>query len=502
MRVRLLALLVFVSLATRAAFVGAGFLNVDEGAHMVGARELAEGGRLYVDFADNKPPLLHAYYALAQALLGPGLAPVRLFTAAVWFPLVALCAAGFARGRRGLLAALAFLVASAAMLPSDAHAVNGEHVLLLALAASALLLRDAHATTRPARALLAGLLIGAATLAKQPAALCGAAYAWAVLRAPKADLRRRAAAALALAAGFAAPLALAAAFFARQGTLDAFVYWVFRYNLSHVDNPMSLPDRARRALEMGSLLIPSVGPLLFAWVRAPRADVDAHERRLVRGLALTTFLPALLGWRLFGHYFLPLVFALALGAGPYFAARLQAWEGRLAAAVIGVGLLVFTMVGRIVHDPARHVADVSDPRYGEIAAALREPRCGGERPLFVWGYAPMVYVQAGLRPASRFVVPIDTITGYLAGNDAFDRGALDTRGRVVEDHWDLLVGDLERNQPEWIVDTAPAKLNGWGRYPLAAFPRLEAIVRRDYHIDAVVGDAVIYRRVGCGDGSH
>jgi hypothetical protein len=161
--------------------------------------------------------------------------------------------------------------------------------------------------------------------------------------------------------------------------------------------------------------------------------------------------------------------------------------------VLVVGWLVFTIAGRIVHDPARHLTDVDDPRYQAIAAALT-PHPGGERPLFVWGYAPQLYAESGLRPASRFVVPIDTITGHLVGNDTFERGALDTRDRIVPEHWDWLIADLERARPEYVVDTAPADLNHWARYPLANFPRLEAFVRRDYEVEERIGGAVIYRR--------
>ena len=39
----------------------------------MGSWVLLDGGRLYTDFVDNKPPLLYAYYALAQLLLGRGL---------------------------------------------------------------------------------------------------------------------------------------------------------------------------------------------------------------------------------------------------------------------------------------------------------------------------------------------------------------------------------------------------------------------------------------------
>ena len=47
-------------------------------------------------------------------------------------------------------------------------------------------------------------------------------------------------------------------------------------------------------------------------------------------------------------------------------------------------------------------------------------------------------------------------------------------------------------RPEYIVDTAPADLNRWGRFGLERFPRLAAVVRAHYHIESVVDDAVVY----------
>jgi hypothetical protein len=501
MKWKLLALFVAVSLVTRAAFLTSGFTNVDEGAHLVGANEFLAGGRLYLDFADNKPPLLYVYYAIARALFGAGPFGVRLLTALFAWPAVAAAiAAFFDFDRRGVAAALAFLVASAALLPSDAHAINGEHVLLVPLALSAALLRDPAALAGPLRMLLAGALVGLASLAKQPAALCAVAYAHSVLRAPDLGAPKRALSLACLGSGFAAPLLVTFAFFARQGVLDPFVFWVYRYNLVHVDNPMTLGDRFVRLAMMGSVLIPSVGPLALAAAGSARARLlgdDTHRSRLVAGLVVTTLLPAFLGFRLFGHYFLPLLFALSLGAGPFLAAPRPRRAAAVLAGALLVGAVVFTVAGRIVHDPARGLADVDDPRYDAIAAALT-PRCGLPRPLFVWGYAPQIYARSALRPASRFVVPIDTITGHLVGNDTFARGALDTKDRIVPEHWDWLIDDLERARPEYVVDTAPADLNQWARYPLRDFPRLDSFVRDGrYRVDQIVGGAVIYRRSDC-----
>jgi hypothetical protein len=491
---KVLALACAASLATRAAFFGAGFTNVDEGAHWVGAHELLSGGRLYVDFADNKPPLVYAYYALAHAF-GANVLGVRVVTALAAWPAIALGIVTFYDFTRpGLAAALVFIVASATLLPSDAHAINGEHISLVPLAVSVALLRSPDSLGRPLRMLLVGVLVGIASLAKQPAALCGVAYGVCVLRTRDITMQRRLASIVSLAVGFAAPLALAAAFFAQEGSLDAFVYWVYRYNLVHLHNPMTLGDRVRQLFKMGAVLVPSVGVLAFAYARAVR--LDPHRRALVFGLVLATLLPAFLGWRLFGHYFVPLIFALSLGGGPFFAALPRSPGAKLCAAVLAAGCVAFTIGGRIVHDPARNLTDVSDPRYARIAASMPSS-CAVARPLFVWGYAPQLYVLARLRPASRFVVPIDTITGYIVGNDTFARGALDTTSRIVPEHWDWLMSDLERSRPEYIVDTAPADLNHWSLYPLSKFPRLAAFVDRGYRVDAVVGGAIIYRRTDC-----
>src|SRR5262245_41470824 len=61
----LLALFVGVSLLTRWLSLSVELLDMDEAAHAVGSWVLRDGGLLYRDFVDNKPPLLYVYYALA-----------------------------------------------------------------------------------------------------------------------------------------------------------------------------------------------------------------------------------------------------------------------------------------------------------------------------------------------------------------------------------------------------------------------------------------------------
>ena len=62
--VALFALYALVSFATRLVGLGNDIVNVDESSYMVGAWELLRGHLPYAGFADNKPPLIYAYYAL------------------------------------------------------------------------------------------------------------------------------------------------------------------------------------------------------------------------------------------------------------------------------------------------------------------------------------------------------------------------------------------------------------------------------------------------------
>ena len=76
------------------------------------------------------------------------------------------------------------------------------------------------------------------------------------------------------------------------------------------------------------------------------------------------------------------------------------------------------------------------------------------------------------------------------------RGSL-RRGLVRADHWDLLMSDLERSRPTFVVDTAPSGLHGWDRYPLEAFPRLETFVKTGYDPVDVLDGVWLWRRKGC-----
>jgi 4-amino-4-deoxy-L-arabinose transferase-like glycosyltransferase len=495
-----LGLFVAVALLTRAPFLSQPFLDLDEAAALVGARELMRGGTLYVDFADNRPPLLYAFYALAQALVGPGVPAVRLLVAAAVLPLTAFSVSAFFRhDRRGLLAGLLYLVYGAAFLAHDMHSASPEVLMLLPLAAALAAVRDPPGPAGARRLLAAGALVGVATLTRQQALLWLPAFAVAAWApgSPAADPRGRVGRLLAVTLGFGLPLAACYGWFAARGAADELVFWTWTHNLRYARNPIPPAEALERA---ASYLLPFLIVTAPLWWSAWRSrPLLGRPWLLLAGAAAGALAGAFVGLRFFPHYFVPLYLPLALGAAPATALALQRGgrAGRAAVAWPVVLILGSTAVNLALYRGPWRVYEETRPVFRKVGERLRADACHGTGPLFVWGFAPQFYPEAALRPASRFVVPQASLTGYVPGNRASRTGEVDTRSLLREEHWDLLMGDLERRRPAFVVDTAPSGLHGWDRYPLADFPRLQRFVRSGYDAVSIVDGVWIWRRRGC-----
>jgi hypothetical protein len=460
----------------------------------VGSWELLDGGRLYVDYADHKPPLTYVYYALAQLLLGRGMLAVRVITILATVPLTAMALSAFYRhDARGVLAGLIYLLFGSAYLAGDMQAVNSELLMVLPAAWALALLREPDEAARLMRCAAAGALIALAALFKPQAASWGPALAWAAWRA-SGTARARAASLGALAAGFAAPLLAALAVFQAAGTLPEFLYWNLTHNLQYAGNPISWGAGLRRAAQF---LVPWLLMTLPVWWMAwrSRARLDAHRWRVAAG-ALAWSVPAVaIGMRFFPHYFIQLCVPLALLAAPYAVELLHAKRSRAARAVaVWAAAVVAGSAAANLYVLTRTTAvEETRPVFADVARRLRADPCFAGARLFVWGFAPEFYYQARLRPGTRFVIPASTVSGYEPGNPDPRAGA----ARIRDDHWRLLVSDLEQSRTTYVLDTARARLHRWGAFPAPAFPPLWALLRRDFELLDDVDGVAIYRRRGC-----
>ncbi len=498
-----LALFVALAVLTRASFLTVPFLDLDEAAALVGSWQVLDGGTLYVDFVDNRPPLLYDLYALGQLLFGRGMLAVRLLAALIVLPLTALAASAFYRhDRRGLVAGLLYLVYGAAFLAHDMHSVSAEMLMLLPLGWAVALLPGEAEAQRPARVVAAGALVGLAALVRQHAALWLPGLALVVwMAAGSGRVGRRIGGLLLLAVGFAAPLAAAVAAFTADGAAGELVYWTLTHNLGYAADPIPLKEALERAATYLLPFLIVTGPLWWAGWQSRPLFHSRHARLLVTGLVVLSLPAAFVGFRFFPHYFVQLYLPLALAAAPWTATALKRPLSRAARVAVAWPLVVlvgFTVANTVLYRGSVRVYEETLPVFQRVATRLEEDPCFGKGSLFVWGFAPQLYAEARLPPASRFVVPQASVTGYVPGRRPSRPGAVDAPGLVRQEHWDLLMEDLERRRPVFVLDTAPAGLHGWDRYPITDFPRLDRFVRSGYRTVADIDDVWIWRRTGCG----
>jgi hypothetical protein len=500
-----LALFVAVAVLTRAPFLTVPFLDLDEAAALVGSWTLLGGDTLYVDFVDNRPPLLYGLYALGQLLAGRGMLAVRLVTILLVVPFTALAASAFFRhDRRGLVAGLLYLVYGAAFLAHDMHSVSAELLMVLPLGGAVALLPGEREARRPGRVFAAGALVGLAALVRQHAALWLPGLALVVgMAAGSGRAGRRLGRLLLLAVGFVAPLAAAGAAFAAEGAAGELLYWTVTHNLAYAAHPIPPTEALERA---ASYLLPFLvvtGPLWWAGWRSRPLFESRHRGALVTSLVVLSVPGAFLGFRFFPHYFVQLYLPLALAAAPWTAVALErplSRAGRVAVAWPLVVLIGFTVANTLLYRSPAGVYEETLPVFRRVAARLQEDPCFGKGPLFVWGFAPQFYAEAELPRASRFVVPQASLTGYVPGRRPSRPDDVEAPGLVRGEHWNLLMDDLERSPPVFVLDTSPAALHGWDRYPMRDFPCLDAFVRSGYHAVAEVDGVWVWRRRGCERG--
>jgi 4-amino-4-deoxy-L-arabinose transferase-like glycosyltransferase len=489
---RFLAFLVL-ALATRAVVLGIGVVDLDEASYATAAREMLRGSHLYADVADHKPPLVFAWYALAQWLLGPTMQSVRLLTDLTILPLTALgLSAFFDHDRRGLLAGVAWLVYGAAFIGHDMLAVNCEILMMLPLAWALVLLRRPRDLTALWRPLLAGGLVGIATLFKYQACFWLPVPVVAALFAGRESRSGRVLRVIIfLGAGFAVPLLAAYFVFAVRGLGQDFLYWNLLHNLDYLGATVSLAEGLKRAAASLLPFLVVTAPLWIGVSRLRATGTDGDRRALVLGALVLSLLGVIPGLRFYPHYVVPVYVPLALAAAPWLALQVRrplsrsawlvlAWS---AAMLLGFTASTFALYRRT------DVYPETRPVFAAMAREMHSRACRSDGPLFVWGYAPQFYYEANLPVASRFLFVDRTLTGHVSGGEADPR-------LVRQQHWDWLMADLERSQPDFVVDAGKARLSRWD-YPIEDFPRLVSFMREGYLPVATVDGATLWQRRGC-----
>lgn len=499
-RSALALLFVLVSLLTRGFLLPVDILDVDEATHIVGSWELLRGQHLYAGFVDNKPPLLYVYYALAQTLFGRGMLAVHLLTVLFTVPVIALGVSSFYRhDRRGAVAGLVFLIASAAYLAHDMHAANCELLLLLPATWAVALLRDKRRANQAGWLCLAGVLLGLAALFKQQAVAWLPALLVATVLASRLAGGGGGLGVLALLGGTVAPLLGTWVIFSRWGDAKALLYWAVIYNFAYAQQPMEIGEIW---LRFAKYFLPFIAATIGLWLWLPRArrSLSRYQRYLVFGVLIASFPIAWIGFRMYPHYFVPFYVPLALATGPSFSELFsRPWRGwaKLMFAYALASLLCFCVANGVLYLSGHEFPwEEHKAIYRRVADVLKTDPCYDGASMFSWGPGPMFVYPAQLPSASRFVGPCATICGYVPGNWGIRSGKTKATKLIVPEHWDQLLSDLAQNRATYFLDSSKAFVN-WKEFPLEKYPRMSRFVEDNYQPIATVDGVRILRWKTC-----
>ena len=463
----------------------------DESVYSVVGNEIVDGGRPYAEAVERKPPLLFWVYAAVFKVAGKFNWKALHVVALIWT--LATMAGLYLAGRRlfdpetGVLAAFFYALYQPWAVFQNL-AFNGELLMNLPLVwAWAIAFKRGTSKYRP-ELLVAGALLCAGFLLKQPAAIAAVPLGIYLLlpsyRASRGFTFGQAIVqAGALAWGFFGTLALVALVLWHQGVLSEAVYWTI------TNHSIPLVFWKKGALMTLAFIVACL-PLIVGVVLACRDRNEIWsgkhaERNALIGLVAASAIGTAAGARFYPHYYIQLVPPLALLAAPHFA---RLWCGEMKPRYWFLRPVVawVWLAGTLLAFSISHWLGLARNRTPcETGQYLLEHSAPNDR-IFIWGQAPEIYLEAQRRPASRYVVTFP-LTGYIFGGII----GVDTHNRIVPGAWANLERDFAAHPPTYIVDVqVPAKN---GQYPIKNFPILERLLSEHYSPITRTADGVIYR---------
>ena len=463
-----------------------------EAMYSVVANEIVDGGRPYIDAVERKPPLLFWTYAAIFEVVGKFNWTALHFVALLW----TLCAMSglYLIGRElfdrntGLIAALFYGIFEP-WWTWKTLSFDGEMLMNLPIIwAWAIAFRPNSSRLRP-ELFIAGALLAAAFLLKQPAAIAAVPLGvYLLLPAYRASrsltAKNSIIQAAVLALGFFVVLGSVAIVLWKQGILRDALYWTIGdHDIPHVF--------WHKGITITLAFLAVCLPLIIGATLACRDKSEiwagrTAEREALLGLLAASAIGAAAGARFYPHYYIQLIPALVLLAAPYYA---QVWSGKTQPkywlvrpsttyAWLTLTVIVFSITHWIGLASRRAPSEEGQYLFTHSDPADR---------IFVWGQREKIYLDAHRRPACRYITTFP-LTGYIFGGPI--RG-FDTRSRILPGAWGILGQDFARHPPTYIVDVQPDSKSA--HYPVKDFPILAKLLAERYQPVAHTAEGVIYR---------
>ncbi len=443
-------------------------LDPDEAYIATVAMVLRNGGQLYVDTVDRKPPGVFWIYAGLQWLTGstalwiPRCAGMVAHTLTAW--LVWRIARHVTTERGAAIAGILSAISSGALIPRDAQAANFE-VFMLPFICASILFALQH---RPARS---GISLGLAIMMKQTAGVTVLPLVWILFKAKGWR------GVLILCATAVLPVAGAAWITGPE----QFWFWVFgKANSGYIDIGGAwrevLPPML--AVTAFTLLINTGAVWLSRHSWATRREHLDIWLWLLSGVAAVCA-----GSRFFGHYYWHLLPPLCVLAGIGAAASPSPRTNR-ALSLSAIAAVIVTAV-------AFSIPLVQGPEHADVVGKYVGAHTDPDDRVFIWGHLPGVYISANRLPASELVTSA-FLTGHTAARPKDSVG----EEHAIPGTWDRVMRQLSEHPPELIVDDLGSQSTSSKEFPIATFPKMQRFLKQNYHREATIDGSLIYRSNG------
>ncbi len=400
-------------------------LERDISTQILMGRVLADGGKMYVDTIEFKPPGMFAIWQVIHQLVGTGpWVVVWVNILVTTLTMFGVYAAGSVKpwGRvSGIWAAIFWALISGDMMLQANQPCNEVFMNMFMAWGIAIWLQADLAKQRQWNFVIAGLMLGLVTLIK-PALLTVVLMILAWILAEGLNLvvlKRRAWTMRWVLLPVALLWGLMVLYFVWQGRGTEFYNCLVRYGVFYASNGIQTMPNARSSIwanilnGLGLDLIPTyldfLAPLMLLIILGVGKGLSGNRRSQVLTLAgclLGTFLAVSIPGKFFPHYYQLYLPILAVGAGwgiATVANTLQRWA---VAQIIGVLTLVFLLC-HIIPDCEKSGMTWSRLKYpGDYFIEFE--RCGHavnqmlkpDECFYVWGVDPSVYYYSDRRPAS------------------------------------------------------------------------------------------------------
>ena len=460
--------------------------------YSVVANEIVDGGRPYTDAVERKPPLLFWTYAGVFKVAGKFNWKALHFVALVW----TLCAmAGlYAIGSElfdsntGLIAALFYSVFQPWWIWKNLS-FDGEMLMNLPIIWAWAIAFRCSASRARLELFPAGVLLGAAFLLKQPAAIAAVPLGIYLLLPSYRASRNLTPAnsiiqATLLTAGFSAALGSVAIVLWKQGILHEASFWTLAgHDVPHVFWQKGMVNTLTF---LGACLPLVIGAMMACQDKNEIWAGRTAERTALLWLLAASAIGAAAGARFYLHYYVQLIPPLALLAAPYYA-RLWSrtiqprhWllQPKVTYAWLTLTIIVFSIAHWVVLVQRRAPSEAGRYLLTHSAPADR---------IFVWGQSEKIYLDAHRRPACRYITTFP-LTGRVFGGRI---PGFDTRSRILPGAWANLEQDFARHPPKYIIDVESNP--NTAENPVTDFPILAKLLNKRYQPVARTDEGVIYR---------